>query len=163
MCILCWRRTGEDDAEFIQWSCHHAERLRRHCELGTERRVRTGVGEVWVRGEGSAGWPERYSCSWDVFLVPGSLTRGTFSGHISGLGRTWQEDGDNGDVAIGWERERNDTLEQRLRQLEVVLTSMGVSHVATSAQQSLPANGDSTSSVSSAPACMINIVQTVYF
>ncbi len=31
-------------------------------------------------------------------------------------------------------RERNDTLEQRLRQLEVILTSMGASHVSLGAQ-----------------------------
>jgi BMFP domain-containing protein YqiC len=39
------------------------------------------------------------------------------------------------------ERERNDALEQRLRQLEVFLTSMGVSHVSLGAQQSPLANG----------------------
>jgi hypothetical protein len=32
----------------------------------------------------SAGWAERYSCLWDVFLVHASLTRGTICGHISG-------------------------------------------------------------------------------
>jgi BMFP domain-containing protein YqiC len=53
---------------------------------------------------------------------------------------------------------RNDVLEQRIRQLEAVLTSVGVSHVSPGAQQSPPANGGSTSSVSSASACMINIV-----
>jgi hypothetical protein len=25
MCILCWRRTGEDDTEFIQWSSRYSE------------------------------------------------------------------------------------------------------------------------------------------
>jgi hypothetical protein len=54
--------------------------------------------------------------------------------------------------------QRNDALEQRLRQLEVVLTSMGVSHASPGAQQSPPVNGGSTSSVSSASAGMINIV-----
>jgi len=56
------------------------------------------------------------------------------------------------------ERERNDALEQRLRQLEVVFTSMGVSHGCPGAQRSPPANEGSTSSVSSASAGMINIV-----
>jgi hypothetical protein len=56
------------------------------------------------------------------------------------------------------ERERNDALEQRMRQLEVFLTSMGVSHVSPGAYQSPPANGGSTSSVSSASTGMINIV-----
>jgi BMFP domain-containing protein YqiC len=54
--------------------------------------------------------------------------------------------------------QRNDALEQRLRQLEAVLTSMGVSHVSPGAQQSPPANGSSTSSVRSTSAGMINIV-----
>jgi hypothetical protein len=56
------------------------------------------------------------------------------------------------------ERERNDALEQRMQQLEVFLTSIGVSHVSHGAHQSPPTNGGSTSSVSSASACMINIV-----
>jgi hypothetical protein len=54
--------------------------------------------------------------------------------------------------------QRNDALEQRLRQLEAVLTSMGVSHASLGAQQSPPANGGNTLSVSSASAGMINIV-----
>jgi hypothetical protein len=54
--------------------------------------------------------------------------------------------------------QRNDTLEQHLRQLEAVLTSMGVSHASSGAQRSPPTNGGSTSSVSSASAGMINIV-----
>jgi hypothetical protein len=45
-----------------------------------------------------------------------------------------------------------------MRQLEVFLTSMGVSHVSPGTQQSPPANGGSTSSVSSASAGMINII-----
>jgi len=69
MCILCWRHAGEDDARFIQWSCCHAERLRWHGALGTERLVWIGSWEAWVCWEGSAGWVERYFCSWDVFLV----------------------------------------------------------------------------------------------
>jgi len=51
----------------------------------------------------------------------------------------------------------NDVLEQRIRQLEAILTSVGVSHVSLGAQQSPPANGGSTSSVNSASAGMINI------
>jgi hypothetical protein len=54
--------------------------------------------------------------------------------------------------------QRNDALEQRLRQLEAVLTSMGVSHASLGTQQSPPANGGNTLSVSSASAGMINIV-----
>jgi hypothetical protein len=54
--------------------------------------------------------------------------------------------------------ERNDTLEQRMRHLETVLTSIGVSHASPGAQQPSPANGGSKSSVSSASADMINIV-----
>jgi hypothetical protein len=54
--------------------------------------------------------------------------------------------------------QRSDALEQRLRQPEAVHTSMGVSHVSPGAQQSPPANGGSTSFVSSASAGMINIV-----
>lgn len=53
--------------------------------------------------------------------------------------------------------QRNDVLEQRIRQLDIVITSVGVSHVSPGAQQSSPANGGSTSSVSSAFAGMINI------
>jgi hypothetical protein len=105
LCILCWRRTREYDTEFIQWSCRNSERVRWHGALDIERRVRVGVGEAWVRGEDSVGWPERNSDTWDVFLILGSLTRGIISGHISGQGLTWQEDGDNGDVATGWERD----------------------------------------------------------
>jgi hypothetical protein len=42
--------------------------------------------------------------------------------------------------------------------LEVVLTSIGVSHASPGVQQSPPANGGSTPSVSSASTSMINIV-----
>jgi hypothetical protein len=105
MCILCWRRTGDDDAGLIQWSCYHTERLKWHGALGTERRVRTGGWEAWVRGEGSAGWAERYSCLWDVFLVQGSLIRGTIWGHILGLGRTCLADGGNADDVTCWVRD----------------------------------------------------------
>jgi hypothetical protein len=59
--------------------------------------------------------------------------------------------------------ERYNALEQRMRHLEAVLTSMGVSHASPGAQQSPPPNGGGTSSVSSASACMINIVETAYF
>jgi pyruvate dehydrogenase complex dehydrogenase (E1) component len=52
------------------------------------------------------------------------------------------------------ERERNNVLEQRMRQFEAFMASMGVSH----AQQSSPANVGSTSSVSSASAGMIHSV-----
>jgi hypothetical protein len=58
------------------------------------------------------------------------------------------------------ERERNDALEQRMRQFEAFMTSMGLSHVCPGAQQSSPANVGSMSSVSSASACMIHIVYT---
>jgi hypothetical protein len=55
------------------------------------------------------------------------------------------------------ERERNDALEQRMRQFEVFMSSMGVSQPSLGAQSS-PANVGSTSSVSSASAGMIYIV-----
>jgi hypothetical protein len=55
------------------------------------------------------------------------------------------------------ERERNDALEQRMRQFEVFMSSMGVSQPCLGAQSS-PANVGSTSSVSSASAGMIYIV-----
>jgi hypothetical protein len=58
------------------------------------------------------------------------------------------------------ERERNDILEQRMRQFEAFMASMGVSHACLGAQQSLPANVGSTSSVSSASAGMIHILYT---
>jgi hypothetical protein len=105
MSIWCWRCTGEDDAEFIQWSSRHAERLSIHGALGTEWRVRIGGWEAWVRGEGSAGWAERYSCSGDMFLIQASLTGGTIWGHVSGLGRTRPENGRNASGATGWARE----------------------------------------------------------
>jgi hypothetical protein len=54
------------------------------------------------------------------------------------------------------ERERNDVLEQRMRQFEAFMASMRVSH----AQQSSPANVGSTSFVNSASAGMIHIVYT---
>jgi len=145
MCILCWRRTREDDTEFIQWSYRYSERVRRHGVLGIERRVRTGVGEAWVRWEGSAGWPEHYSHTWDMFLIPGSLTWRIIPVHILGLLHTWKQDGDNGDIATV-----SDPEEWRL----------GIAPATTQgcAQQSPPANGGSTSSVSSASIGMINIV-----
>jgi hypothetical protein len=58
------------------------------------------------------------------------------------------------------ERERNDVLEQCMRQFEAFMSSMGVSHGTVGAQQSSPANIGSTSSVSSASAGMIHIVYT---
>jgi hypothetical protein len=54
--------------------------------------------------------------------------------------------------------QRNDAFEQRLRELEAVLTSIGVSHASLGAQQSPLANGGSTLYVSSASASMINTV-----
>jgi hypothetical protein len=103
--ISCWRRTGEDDAEFIQWFCRHAKRLSRHGALSTKRRVRTGGWEAWVRGESSAGWAERYSCLGYMFLIHASLIGGTIWGHVSGLGRIRPEDGRNASGATGWARE----------------------------------------------------------
>jgi hypothetical protein len=58
------------------------------------------------------------------------------------------------------ERERNNVLEQRMRQFEAFMSSMRVSHGTVGAQQSSPANVGNTSSVSSASACMIHIVYT---
>jgi hypothetical protein len=58
--------------------------------------------------------------------------------------------------------ERNDALEQRMRHLEAVLTSIGVSYASPGAQQSPPPNGGSTSSVSSASASMINSVNCLF-
>jgi hypothetical protein len=58
------------------------------------------------------------------------------------------------------ERERNDGLEQRMRQFEAFMSSMGVSHGTIGAKQSPPANVGSTSSVSSSSAGMIHIVYT---
>jgi hypothetical protein len=57
------------------------------------------------------------------------------------------------------ERERNDALEQRMRQFEAFMSSMGVSQTCLGAQSS-PANVGSTLSVSSASASMIYIVYT---
>jgi hypothetical protein len=45
-----------------------------------------------------------------------------------------------------------------MRHLEVVLTSIGVSHASPGAQQSPPPNGGGTLYASSASTCMINIV-----
>jgi hypothetical protein len=53
------------------------------------------------------------------------------------------------------ERERNDVLEQRMRQFEAFMSSM---HGTVGVQQSSPANVGSMSSVSSASASMIHIV-----
>jgi hypothetical protein len=58
------------------------------------------------------------------------------------------------------ERERNDALEQRMRQFEAFMTSMGSSHVCPGAQQFSPANVGSTSSINSASTGMIHIVYT---
>jgi hypothetical protein len=58
------------------------------------------------------------------------------------------------------ERERNDALEERMRQFEAFMSSMGVSPACGGAQQSSPANVGSTSSVSGASAGMIHIVYT---
>jgi hypothetical protein len=88
MCILCWWRIGEDVAEFIHWSCCHAERFTGQGALGIERCVRTGDWEAWVRGEGSTSWVECYYCSWDVFLVQVSFTGGSIRGHVPGFGWT---------------------------------------------------------------------------
>jgi hypothetical protein len=57
------------------------------------------------------------------------------------------------------ERERNDALEQRMRQFEAFMSSMGVSQACLGAQSS-PTNVGSTSFVSSASAGMIYIVYT---
>jgi hypothetical protein len=54
------------------------------------------------------------------------------------------------------ERARNDLLEQRLRQVEVFMSSMGASAPCLGTPS--PAHVGSTSSVSSASACMIYIV-----
>jgi hypothetical protein len=58
------------------------------------------------------------------------------------------------------ERERNHSLEQRMRQFKAFMSSMGVSYGTVGAQQSSPANVGNTSSVSSASAGMIHIVYT---
>jgi hypothetical protein len=60
---------------------------------------------------------------------------------------------------LGAELERNDGLEQRMRQFEAFMSSMGVSQACLGAQSSL-ANVGSTSSVSSASTCMIYIMYT---
>jgi hypothetical protein len=59
------------------------------------------------------------------------------------------------------ERERNDTLEQRMRQFKAFMSFMGVSLGTIGAQQSSPANVGSTSSVNSASAGMLRIVSTI--
>jgi hypothetical protein len=59
------------------------------------------------------------------------------------------------------EKERNDTIEQRMRQFEAFMSSMGVSPGTVGAQQSSPANVDSTSAVSSASTGMLRIVSTI--
>jgi hypothetical protein len=58
------------------------------------------------------------------------------------------------------ERVRNDALEQRMRQFEAFMSSMGVSHGTVGAQQSSLANVGNTPSVNSASAGMIHIVYT---
>jgi hypothetical protein len=60
-------------------------------------------------------------------------------------------------------RERNDTLEQRMRQFEAFMSSMRVSLGTVGAQQSSPANVGSTSSINSASAGMLRIVSTIWF
>jgi hypothetical protein len=59
------------------------------------------------------------------------------------------------------ERERNDTLEQRMRQFKAFMSSMGVSPGTVDAQQSSPANVGSTSPVNSGSAGMLRIVSTI--
>jgi hypothetical protein len=59
------------------------------------------------------------------------------------------------------ERERNDTLERRMRQFKAFMSSMGVSPGRVGAQQSSPANVGRTSSVNSASAGMLRIVSTI--
>jgi hypothetical protein len=71
------------------------------------------------------------------------------------------------------ERERADSMEQRIRQFdameqrmrhfEAFMSSTGLSFVCPGAQQSSPAHVGSTSSVSSAPAGMVHIMYTFRF
>lgn len=71
------------------------------------------------------------------------------------------------------ERERADSMEQRIRQIddmeqrmrhfEAFMSSTGLSFVCPGAQQSSPAHVGSTSSVSSAPAGMVHIMYTLRF
>jgi hypothetical protein len=96
----------------------HKTRCIGHRTTHTNRRLRG----LSTRG-GSAGWVERYSCSWNVFLVQGSLTRGTIWGHISRLGRTCPEDGKNRGDATGWERE-----EWRLGAAHATIRRLGAAH-----------------------------------
>jgi len=101
-----------------------------------------------------------------MFLIQASLT----GGPSEGTSWDWVEHArkmEEMQAELRAERERNDALEQRMRQFdameqrmrqfEVFISSMGVSQPCLGAQSS-PANLGSTSSVSSASACMIYIV-----
>jgi hypothetical protein len=84
-------------------------------------------------------------------------------GPSEGISRDWAEHARKMaemEAMLLAERERNDALEQRMRQFKAVMTSMGQSHLCPGAQQSSLANGGSTSFVSSASAGMIHIVYT---
>jgi len=56
-----------------------------------------------------------------------------------------------------------DDMEQRMRHFEAFMSSTGLSFVCPGAQQSSPAHVGSTSSVSSAPAGMVHIMYTLRF
>jgi len=58
--------------------------------------------------------------------------------------------------------DRNEALEQRMRQFKSILASMGALHTSPVSEQSPAPNGGSTSSVCSASAGMITIVSTLY-
>lgn len=62
------------------------------------------------------------------------------------------------EILLQAQADKNDTLEQRMRHFESILTSMGALHTSLIAQHSPQHNGGSTSFVDSAFAGMITIV-----
>jgi hypothetical protein len=81
-------------------------------------------------------------------------------GPSEGTSRDWAEHArkmEEIQAELRAERERNDALDQRMRQFEVFMSSMGVSQPCLGAQPS-PTNVGNTSSVSSASGGMIYIV-----
>lgn len=171
-CILYIDNIQEKMTEFIEWPYCYSKHFRRHGVLGTEWHVRTSAGEAWIHGDGSASWAKCYSCTGDVFFILNSLIGRTITVYISELLRTRGSDCDDGDIATSSDREEwglgqrmwhFETLEQRIRHFKAILTFIGVSHTSSGAQQSPPPNGGGISSVSSASAGMIKIVDLTYF
>jgi len=96
-----------------------------------------------------------------VFRVEDSLAREPSQGTSPGLSEHVAREVADLRAELRAERERNDGLEQRMRQFEAFMASMGVSHGTVGTQQSSPANAGSTSFVSRAPAGIIHTVCTI--